>query len=969
MAAARVDPTVPILRTKLHRPPLPVDLVARDRLLERMDRTLEVPLTLVVAPAGYGKSLLVSQWIERHGHAIGWVSLDEGDSDLRVFLDYLTVAVDTLSPGACETTQALLAARELPPVPEVAVCLANELDALDRPTGVALDDYHQVDPGSPVHQLVGRLLEHPPRRFHLVLVTRRDPPLPLASLRAGARIAEVRLEDLRFTGPEAAELLTPVLGHSPSEDALAKLERQIEGWAAGLRLVSLAMLHSRNPDGVLKALHGGLPQTQEYLLSEVLSGLPPTVRQCLLRSSILDRFCRELVEAVRRDPVRRDDGPPPPELAGQQFIDLLLEENLFTIALDAHGEWYRYHHLFRDFLRRQLDRSANNEEIATLELRASLWLESEGLISESIDHALAAGDADGAADSVERHRYREMNADRWFVVAKWLESLPEEIKQGRPGLLLMQAWIAFWRFELAKIPPLLDQAAALLDQASAEPALLGELEFHQGNLAYWQGDCAGAVEPLGQALEKVRGIGGIVEGNVEIMLGLARAMSGHGEAAIEALNNRIRSLATEDVMLLTHLYAALAYVHIGSGQLGLARVAADRLQSLSKATPMHNTAAWAPYFLACTDLQSLELDRAKEGFSTSVQRPYVFEPRAAIDAFAGLAVTQQLGGESEGATQTVARLSSFARELNVPEYLSLAQSCRARIAVLQDDVGSVADAAESLGDESGLADLFTWLDVPAITHARVLIASGTKQSLTRATEMLRVIHEHATGWQLTCHSIDVLALRALALEQLGHAEESRGGSDHGRDAAAPGRPNRRGRFPGPRAGGVPGVADPGGAAGSRSGGARPARVRPGRRASGRRSARPRRPDPPRARRPRAPGAAPARQGDCRDPRRLAGDGEVPPQAPLPEAPGRQPPAGGGRGRGHGPPTPPFKRAREDRSRLSAAGSCSRFAQWPRTAPVPRSRSSRPSSTALPWLPTSCAGTRCWHGSTRAAICL
>ncbi|MGB5476507.1 MAG: AAA family ATPase, partial [Thermoanaerobaculia bacterium] len=329
--------SAPLIRTKLHRPSVPFDVVGRDRLLRLMGRAVEVPLTLVSAPAGYGKSVLVAQWAEHCDHPVAWLSLDEDESDLRLFLQYLVAAVHTVADDACRATTELLQATELPPPSVLAGHLLNDFEALGQPLAIVLDDYHRIQISSPVHDLMGRLLEHPPSSVRLVLVTRRDPPLPFMSLLAGNQVAAVRLEELRFTGGETAEVISATADLAVSNHALSKLEQQVEGWAAGLRLVVLALRHAVDPETLLSGLGGGLPQTRAYLLREALSGLPPENRDWLLKSSILDRFCPGLLEAVC-SPVAASA---PPGLTGRKFLDLIQRENLFTIALDTRDEWFR----------------------------------------------------------------------------------------------------------------------------------------------------------------------------------------------------------------------------------------------------------------------------------------------------------------------------------------------------------------------------------------------------------------------------------------------------------------------------------------------------------------------------------------------------------------------------------------------------------------------------------------------------
>ena len=427
----------PILRTKLYRPQLTGDLIDRARLIPPMNRAREVPLTLVSAPAGYGKSVLVAQWVEQLDCPIAWLSLDASDSELRTFLQYFLAAAGTASPGAFDATRSLLQAASLAPVPTLAGYLLNDLDSINAPCGIVLDDYHRIDPASPVHDLMIRMLAHPPAQFRFVVLTRQDPPFDLPSLRAGHRINDVRLQDLRFTGHETSELLSATTDLSVSDEVLTHLEREVEGWAVGLRLVSLALRHARDADTFLKRLPGRVPEIQEYLLKEVLAAQAAGVRDRMLVSSILDRFCAEALDAV----CEPADPTTPPGFTASGFLEQLGKSNLFTIALDARRKWFRYHHLFQQLLRKELQRDRGSDHVSGLHLRASRWFEGEGLIDEAIKHALEAEDMRRVVRLVIRHRHEALNESQWYVLDRWLALVPAGTVQQHAELLMARAWI------------------------------------------------------------------------------------------------------------------------------------------------------------------------------------------------------------------------------------------------------------------------------------------------------------------------------------------------------------------------------------------------------------------------------------------------------------------------------------------------------------------------------------------------
>ncbi len=387
-----------IQQTKLYRPALPTDLVPRRKVLERLDAGRALPLTLVSAPAGYGKTVTLASWVERPGQASAWLGLDGEDNELKRFVTCLAVAVQRAIPGACREVMDLVVGSDMPPVNMVATTLCNDLQVLDRSLILVLDDYHHIEITSPVNDLLRQVLARPPAPLHLVIITRRDPPIPLHLLRSRGQVNEIRMRDLRFDGDETRTLLEHCLRASLSDDAVARAEQELEGWVAGLRLVALGVPTGADPNAVLQGLKGGVQHAQQYLIREVIARQSAGMRAWLLRSAVLDRFCGELCEAVCAAPT--DDGTAPDD--GDRFVTALHDENLFVLPLDGEGEWYRYHQLFKDLLDAELRRVLSREDIAALHARASAWFESRDMLAEAADHAAAAGNND-RANHLRRH--------------------------------------------------------------------------------------------------------------------------------------------------------------------------------------------------------------------------------------------------------------------------------------------------------------------------------------------------------------------------------------------------------------------------------------------------------------------------------------------------------------------------------------------------------------------------------------
>jgi LuxR family maltose regulon positive regulatory protein len=632
---------------------------------------------------------------------------------------------------------------------------------------LVLDDIHTIQEKS-VHLFLKDLLRHPPQPMHLVLIGRRDPSLSIAALRARSQLAEVRLQDLRFTAGETGSYLQQILKRQITDEIATAWSEKTEGWVTGLRLAALTLQHQGDFKTIPPELQGGTQYVMEYLFNEVLSHQPPDLRDFLLKTSILDRFCAPLYDAMIGTGVE----PGNAQNGAWQLIALLKKANLFLIRLDVEDQWFRYHHLFRDLLKRQLKRNYSAGDINTLHSTASEWFESQGLITESIEHALAAEDYVHTAEIVEKYRHNMHEAGRWHVIERWLDRLPEGIIQKRAALLLAKAWIAYVRFQLERIPSMIEQAESLLDDKTAEPLLWGELNFFRGNLLYWQGEAETGARLLEEALAQIPEKKIHVKSNTELILGLARQMIGQKERAIQALDDRIRALDPSENFSFAYLTAGLTFIHLLSGELHQAKVQAKQMQAVTNKAGNLNTDAWSSYLLAVAHLQASELERAYHQFALAAQQRYTLDTRAVIDAMAGQALAQQLLKKPDAADESIDSLIDLVRELNVPQYLSVAYSCRARLSLLRCDLATAIEWTHSINETPVPSALFMWLEIPSITQARVLIADGTEASLVKAIELLDTLAQLAQTCRFTNQTIEIAVLQSMALVKLERGNEA-----------------------------------------------------------------------------------------------------------------------------------------------------------------------------------------------------
>lgn len=441
-----------IIATKLYIPPSRPQVVLRPRLLERLDEGLHRKLTLISAPAGFGKTTLVSAWCAAHSERaahnervqqrehrpmedaqIAWLSLDEGDSDLTRFLTYLVAALQTVSPNIGQEMLGALQSPPLPPIEPILTALLNEITTIPGNFVLVLDDYHLID-AKPVDDALTFLLDHLPSQMHLVITTREDPQLPLLRLRVRGQLTELRATDLRFTPSEAAEFLNSVMGLNLSSEEITALEDRTEGWIAGLQLAALAvqgqLSTQRHQDvpGFIRTFAGDHRYILDYLVAEVLQRQPEPVRRFLLQTSILDRLNGSLCDAVTE------------QEEGNARLEALERGNFFVVPLDDKRRWYRYHHLFAQVLYVHL-MAEQPDQVPALHRRASEWYEQNGSAEDAIRYALAGEDLERAADLIEPAWTALRKSRQDAMLFGWLKALPDELLRDRPVLSVAQAHV------------------------------------------------------------------------------------------------------------------------------------------------------------------------------------------------------------------------------------------------------------------------------------------------------------------------------------------------------------------------------------------------------------------------------------------------------------------------------------------------------------------------------------------------
>ncbi len=482
-------------------------------------------LTLISASAGFGKTTLVGEWIASCGRPVAWLSLDEGDNDPVRFISYLVAALQTVKAGIGEGVLAAIQSPQPPQAEVILTALLNEISIIPEHFLLILDDYHALD-SQAVDQALAFLVEHQPPQMHLVIASREDPPLPLARLRARGQLTELRAADLRFTPTEAADFLNRMMGLNLSEAEITALEARTEGWIAGLQMAALSMQGQSDPAKFIQSFTGSHRFVLDYLLEEVLQRQPVKVQTFLLHTSILDRLCGPLCDAVLESP----------SASGQETLEYLERANLFIVPLDNERRWYRYHHLFGELLRQRLGKP---KELPDYHLRASVWYEANGDLVEAFHHALAAGDFERAARLAE---VAWQGMDRSFQTAAWLgwvKKLPNAVVCSRPRLCMQLGWAFSDVGDLESSETYLQNAeraqAGAMDQDESK-SLPGTIALIRAGNAQILGDLAETVKYAELSIQLIPEDDSYLRASAAITLGFTQWATGNLEASLRAMN-------------------------------------------------------------------------------------------------------------------------------------------------------------------------------------------------------------------------------------------------------------------------------------------------------------------------------------------------------------------------------------------------------------------------------------------------
>jgi len=762
-----------LLSTKLFIPPSRPDLVIRTRLIEQLNAGLHRKLSLISAPAGFGKTTLVSEWVRAVGGAtspvaIAWLSLDDGDNDITRFLTYFIAALNqaegrgtTIGEGSLR----MLQSPQLPSTEAILIPLINEIANIPEGILLVLDDYHLIN-AQQIHVALSFLLDNIPPQLHLVIATREDPYLPVSRLRARGQLTELRARDLRFTSSEAAEFLNQVMGLNLSEQDIAALETRTEGWIAGLQLVAISMKGHKDASALIKSFTGSHRYVLDYLMEEVLEQQPENVQTFLLQTAVLNRLTGSLCDAL----TGQGDG--------QSTLEYLEHANLFIVSQDNERQWYRYHHLFADLLRQRLPQT-QPDWVPMLLLRASVWYEENSFIEEAIEYALRAEEFERAAHLIEENVDLLWQRGEHTKLRRWMAGLPEVLILSKPHLCILHAWDMFTSGHQEEAERCLQAAEKALDDRSDLPTEVSLVEQDQLDvsnkmiikgraaairafLASYRGDVQETKLYAHQALQYLPQVDLTWRCTATVALGDAYSFSGDLAAA-----RRVRLEALELSKSAGNIYMTLIAsmkLAVTVRQQGQLREVIDICQQhlhLADVSGLSQTVIvgclWAILGEVLAEFNHLveAIDQTTKGVNLTEQGNDIM-----LIGWSNLCLLMVLfsSGDITGAEEIINKLENIAREHHIPPWIiNPVSEWQVRIWLSNDNW----DAALRWVVERGLDTdgEFSYLnEMEYIALARILIA---QEKLTEATKLLQRLLKPTEQRGQISRVIKILNLQAL----------------------------------------------------------------------------------------------------------------------------------------------------------------------------------------------------------------
>ena len=740
-----------ILNTKLQKPFLPDDFIPRKKLLEYLNQNINRPLTLVSAGAGFGKSTFISSWLNNINFKNCWFSIDEQDNDIRTFLSYFIVSIQTIVPDFGTNIYRNIFSPNINSLDVLTNNFINELSDLHDDIIVVLDDFQNIK-NLEITNLISNILKYPPKQFHIVIISRIDPPLPLYKLRAANKMKDIRSSHLRFNNNEIKIFLHNSL---TNEDyIISQFNDKFEGWITGIRLLKIHLSYTNYNIHKLEKFINNINLSEIYFIEELIKHLDDKTLQFLLQTAVLQKFNSELADFVLST---KDI-----TFNSENIVKDLLKRNLFLINLDENNKWFRYHHLFQDTLQNELNKNYNKQKIIKLHKNAVEWYIKNNLFEEAFYHILQIDNSEKIADFIRSNMYMPLNINKWFILEKWLKHIPDNIINKCPVLITAEMWVMQHKGLYWGIPELINKVEQIKDNnIKLYNSIKHQLVFFKAVINFWTGNIEESIEQFYFVKNKIAldKLGALSLST--IYFATASQLIGSGARVYKEIQIEIsRNNLPVDYKII--LLASLVYMKLLEGDLYTAEQITKQIEELSVDLNNNFYVAWYEFFMGYIALQQFRINEALSHYRNSLKLIYMLNTHAPIDAFAGVLITLNLTDNNADFEKINSELTTFVYEWSNPAYNTIAYSLKAHLALLNNNLQQAYKEFKKVDLAFNTKTIIFNIEVPNITYCKLLLTENTIQKTNKAINKLIELKDFVVKLNNIPQTIEILILLSHA---------------------------------------------------------------------------------------------------------------------------------------------------------------------------------------------------------------
>ncbi len=751
---------VHVLKSKTYKPTIRKEFVRRQSLIERLEASISLPLTLISAATGSGKSITVSQWLEEKGHKYGWLSLDEEHNDIQVFLSYLVSLLKKQWPQQSFGLESFVEAFNLPPNLIIST-LINDLDQLEEPFVLVLDDYHIIVEEK-IHEIINGILRYPPEQFHLVILTQRDPPIQLAKMRARFRLNEIRMKDLAFTNEEAIELRS-FIAPKMSDDQVKILVKQSEGWITGISIGLIGLSQGVTFEKVIQALHSGSSLISELLNEVVIQGLPIEAQKFLELTSLVDRFSESLISIM----VASINDPDLSEYESRQLIKLSRETNLFLIPLDAGGEWYRYHHLFRSQIKNLIGNHYKKDLVQKLYKEASIWFQSENLFEEALKYAILSDDMVFAVSLFESKRISLHNSEQFQRLERLINMFPEHAIKNNLELLLSLAILQDHKVNFQDMQKYIELARKILDNIKIKDNRFNQLkgQYHSVStyLSFMQGDFTTAIQEAEISLNLLpTSQPNYFREFALAYFSMAHQAIGKKEIGLELISKTLETPAKSDKYFRGRLLHIKTLIHSTAIDTNSMNRTGLQLQALLSAQSYPG--GWMAGMLAVVTSAYItnDLQKVYQYHDQLYKYRFIGRPFGVIHHFFIECLASKASGDYDMVNSTLSICKELATDLDISPLKGTVYAFEVEIALAQDNLDQAIESS-ALANFNPHPPIWYYY-LPQLTEVKLLFYTNEQE---KGLELLEELINRGKAFHNENLLIQALALKVVFLEKMG----------------------------------------------------------------------------------------------------------------------------------------------------------------------------------------------------------